>query len=406
MKVLYLLDEWPEPANSGAKVHDKIMLRCLTEDWQADVACWSKTGELPIETSISPMRIFSRASQSWRSLPWAVIKLFLKRVPLHTSEFLSSDTQEQLRELVLSVSPKVIVISAPRLAVIVPFIDSASSAKIVVDTHDVHVQRCQSIYDALPSNEVVERIKQKLLTYTYGIIEKHIYKRISVAWVLKKEDKLLLESFGSVPRVDIVPNVVDPDLVRDLSESSGGDIGDRVSCVFIGDYSYKPNEQCALMLIEWFGLDRVKATDVTLYLIGVNPSTAMMRRGELADNVCVTGEVADLRDYYKPIDTIFLAPLLAGGGVKRKVIEAMACGCPVITTEVGAEGLELVDGVTAEICPVKSFPEKIVALASDRRRRTKLAEIGQEHIGANFSYSTLRAAVRASFENILGDTVN
>ena len=43
MKVLYLLDQWPFPTNSGARVHDKLMLACLTGDWDAAVACYAES---------------------------------------------------------------------------------------------------------------------------------------------------------------------------------------------------------------------------------------------------------------------------------------------------------------------------------------------------------------------------
>ena len=326
--------------------------------------------------------------------------MLFKGQAVHTAEFLTEESKEGLRELIEADSPGIIVLSSPRLAVVVPFIRSLSGARIIVDTHDVHVQRCQSILDSLPFWDFKERLKQWLLVQSYGVIEKTIYKEVDVAWALKEEDQLLLESFDSVRRVDLVPNVVDPEMVNDL-----GDIDDHVnpkevSCVFIGDYSYKPNEHSALMLIDWFEQEPIKSMGSLLYLIGVNPSEEMMARAEPLGNVHVTGEVPDLRSYYHPVDAVFLAPLLAGGGVKRKVIEAMACGCPVITTEVGAEGLRLVDGVTAEICKVDAFPERIVGLCQDRATRVQLSRNAQDHILSQYGYETLRDAVKHSISHL------
>jgi glycosyltransferase involved in cell wall biosynthesis len=152
--------------------------------------------------------------------------------------------------------------------------------------------------------------------------------------------------------------------------------------------------------MDWFGRDRIREAAVTLYLIGVNPTAQMMREADKRENIIVTGEVADLKEYYRPVDTLFVAPLLAGGGVKRKVIEAMARGCPVITTDVGAEGLALDDGRTAEVCRIEEFPERILQLVADRKKRILLAMMAQKYINENFGYMTLQAAVRNSFESL------
>ena len=399
MKILYLLDEWPIPATSGAKVHDKIMLRCLSDDWQAHIGCWVYRDDVGT-TALPAEQLFPRTKLSWRRFPIALFKLMFQDRPLHCSEFMSRQARRKLSDFVESISPDVVILSAPRLAAIVPFLRRISEAKIVVDTHDVHVQRCTSIYNMLPTNEFAERLKQNLLIRSYSIIEKEIYKCVDVAWVLKDEDKELLESFNSVSTVHIVPNVVDPDMVQMIAAEEKRARKKNVSCVFIGDYSYKPNERCALALIDWFSSDRLINTDVSLFLVGVNPTTAMQRRAEHFSNIDVTGRVDDLSDYLYPIDAIFLVPLLAGGGVKRKVIEAMACGCPVITTTVGAEGLSLQDGETAVIRSVEEFPESIAHLVENREMRIRLATDGQRYINTYFGYGIARESVRVSLSQL------
>ena len=397
MKVLYLIDEWPIPTTTGAKVHDKIMMKCLLEDWAAEVSCWFEPERPESFPALPDTNTLVRKRLSWSSIPLAILRLLLARVPLHTGEFLSSESQTALRRILSDANPQVIVLSSPRLAAIVPFIRRSCRARIIVDTHDVHVQRCRSIIDALSPMQLGERIKQLLLVRSYGIIEKEIYKQVDVAWALKLEDKELLD-FRSVATVDIVPNVADPDMLPNLDAELLAVEKDSTSCVFVGDYSYAPNEQCALIALDWFKDPRIMALGVKLYLIGVNPTDAMLKAAQGCRNVEITGKVPSLTEYYRPVDAIFLAPLLAGGGVKRKVIEAMVCGCPVITTTVGAEGLDLSDGETALIREVGDFAEAILDLVGNRQRRIELAFAGQDHINLHFGFDKLRGLVRASIK--------
>lgn len=399
MNILYLLDQWPFPVISGARAHDKLMLKCLTEDWNATPVCWDDQSiRRPIGLPAS--HVLRHDKLGWSNILPAVLDMYLRDRPLHYTEFAGPHARRQLRSVVGDVEPDVIVLSSPDLACTVPYLKSMSGAKIVVDTHDIQLQRCQSILRSLRATDVTEVLRYLLLTRSYTLTEKYIYRDVDSAWVLKEEDKQLLASYESCKHIHVVPNVVDPDFVGELlpDESPAQEV--PLAFVFVGKYDYLPNEQCALQLIEWFADGPLAAGHVPLYLIGVAPSDAMNRGARNLSNVLVTGSVPSLQEYLKPVDRIFIAPMLAGGGVKRKIIEAMAMGCPVLTTSVGAEGLELRSGETAEICGIDEFPRRALDLARDRERRARLAISGQRHILARFGYDKLQASVRSAIEHL------
>ena len=78
-----------------------------------------------------------------------------------------------------------------------------------------------------------------------------------------------------------------------------------------------------------------------LLLVGGHPSPDLASLA--GPGVTITGVVADVAPYYQQAD-IALAPLRAGGGTRLKILEAMARGRPVVSTSLGAEGLDVTHG--------------------------------------------------------------
>lgn len=396
-----MLDQWPFPSESGARVHDKLMLRCLTQDWNAVSLCWEESDSKK-SVGLRPAHLLQHRRLGWRNIMPAVLGMFIQGRPLHHAEFLSGESQVRLSQVISGVNPDVIVLSSTDLACAVPFLRRICGARIIVDTHDIQVQRCESILDSLQFPNLGQMLKYWLLIRSYSIIEKRIFRAVDSAWVLKDEDRSTLLSYGSCRDIHIVPNVVDPDSVSVLLDETSPIPETPAAFVYVGKYDYEPNEQCALMLMDWFSDGPLSASKAQLNLVGVAPTRAMTRKASGVTNIRITGPVTSLDEFLKPIDRIFIAPILAGGGVKRKVIEAMAMGCPVITTDVGAEGLDLRSGETAEVCTIDEFPQRALDLMTQRARRRRLAIAGQKHILAKFGFERLRTSVQSAMERFAG----
>jgi glycosyltransferase involved in cell wall biosynthesis len=108
-------------------------------------------------------------------------------------------------------------------------------------------------------------------------------------------------------------------------------------------------------------------------------------------SVEVTGTVPDLEPWYART-RVCVAPLLAGGGSRLKILEALAAGRPVVATSIGAEGLEdLVGrGVVVEDDPDR-MAAALAELLSDGDRSAELGRAGVAAVAADHSWS---AAVR------------
>jgi glycosyltransferase involved in cell wall biosynthesis len=115
--------------------------------------------------------------------------------------------------------------------------------------------------------------------------------------------------------------------------------------VFVGSMDYAPN----IAAVEFF-LQAVwplllsEISELRFRVVGRNPPAALLAMARKSAQVEFTGFVSDVRPHVRDAQ-VSVIPLQVGGGTRIKVFEAMAMGCPVVSTALGVEGLDVVDGV-------------------------------------------------------------
>jgi glycosyltransferase involved in cell wall biosynthesis len=123
---------------------------------------------------------------------------------------------------------------------------------------------------------------------------------------------------------------------------------------------------------------------VRLTIVGNQPPPDLARLTE-DPRIRVTGFVPALEPYFARA-TVFVSPMRIGGGILLKNVDAMAAGCPVVTTSIGNEGVGATPGrhlVTAD--DTDAFARAVVQLLRDEGERRRLAEQGRQFVGARFS---------------------
>ncbi len=198
--------------------------------------------------------------------------------------------------------------------------------------------------------------------------------------------------------VDVVPNGVDLDYF-----TSDGGPRDPATLVFTGKMSYHANVTAALSLLRDI-MPRIwsQRPDVKLVIVGKKPPKAIR---DLADRhagrVTVTGFVPDIRPYLRR-STIAVAPISYGAGIQNKVLEAMACGTPVVATSAAARALEAEPGHELLLADEPmAFAATVVSLLRDPERRRSIGEAGRAYAERTHSWSKMTERLENIYDELI-----
>lgn len=256
-----------------------------------------------------------------------------------------------------------------------PYIDTIrahSDAKIVLRTHNVEHQ----IWERIAKKEILllKRLYIKHLARTLKKYELSVIDKVDGIAAITYTDAAFFRGITATPVIDI-PYGIDVDKFIPKYETNK-----KPSFYHIGSMNWRPNEEA----IKWFLTevwDKIngRVPNARLYLAGRNMPKWLKRLKK--KGVSVVGEVPDAQEFVKQHD-VAVVPLLSGSGIRIKIIESMALGKAVITTLVGAEGIqytEFEDIIIAEnvpkmveaVCRLYNHPEEAEVLG---RKARKLVE--------------------------------
>ncbi len=207
----------------------------------------------------------------------------------------------------------------------------------VLSAHNVEAQiwerYCQA--ETNPLKKIYIYLQwQKLVRY-----ETKAAQRYSAVTTVSEPDRdMFVKNYGC-EQVTVVPNGVDERYFTPVkAEIKPG------SMVFTGSMDWRPNQDGARYFIEEiFPLIKRQIPAASFTVVGRKPPQWLMDLAEKINGVTVTGTVDDVRPYIAG-SSLYVVPLRVGGGSRLKILEAMAMAKVVLSTTVGAEGLDVEDG--------------------------------------------------------------
>jgi glycosyltransferase involved in cell wall biosynthesis len=196
------------------------------------------------------------------------------------------------------------------------------------------------------------------------------------------------------------PVTVLPPYFYEAEEICPRDASHFASCsdvVFVGGFPHVPNVDAALFIAqEVMPLVWREQPDARLVLVGYAPPEEV--RALAGPRVLVTGQVAAVEPYME-IARVNLAALRFGAGVKGKVVQALQLGVPVVTTPVGAEGIDIEPGHHAIVAEgASALADGVLSLFRDPARCAALSVAGTELVRRSFTRAAASEAIAKAFD--------
>ncbi len=323
------------PTNLYPQAGQKIALNNLdkyhADNTAVDIIAIANKAEINAATDLR-----GKYKNNLFTYPLAVTDKFIScltnlSIPFKFSTRYQATVAQKLQELLEKNTYDIIHFEYSHAAVYLDLINriNCNHTHIVISIHDIVFQ---SFLRKSENNPILGVEVARLFKF-----EKKLYSNVNELWVLSKKDRDLLTSLFTIPEKKII--IKPPKLSEFISQVERNiDKIQKKSLLFWAAMNRWENEQAAMIFIQKCFTKLLQIdSEYKLYIVGSNPSAKISKLRD--NNIIVTGFVEDPTPFFEKAE-IGIVPLIQGAGIKLKTLEMLAAGMPVISTNIGAEGVE------------------------------------------------------------------
>ena len=363
MNVLFLAHRVPYPPDKGDRIRSYHLLRHLARDHRLHLAClaWSREEAAAAERLRDLCESVEVIRRTDGRAKWHSLTGLITGRPLTVPYFSSPALRRTVRRRCRRDDIDLVVVFSSGMA---QFADRLPEIPRIIDFADVDSDKWMQYArrTSFPRSLIYALEGRRLRRY-----EKEVAGRFDSCLVISQAEAALLRSFCPDCPLEVVPNGVDLEYFRPLKA-----IPDSRELVFVGMMDYHANVDGVIYFCrEIFPLIRRRVPEATFTIVGGSPTPAVRRLARL-EGVSVEGYVRDVRSYLGRA-AVCVVPLRIARGVQNKILEAMACGRPVVTTGRALQGIQAQPGRDLVVADdAASFAESTAQLLADEALRTRL----------------------------------
>jgi polysaccharide biosynthesis protein PslH len=301
----------------------------------------------------------------------------VSRIPVAVSRYISNAMRSQLEELLRRETFDSVVCDF-----LFPSPNFARLENCVLFQHNVEATIWKRYVE---HNSGLKKRYFQLQARRMAAYEGRVCRAVRKVVAVSDADAEAMRRDYGVDRVYAAPTGVDLDY---FARPDGGE--KLADMVFLGSMDWMPN----IDGVTWFArevLPRIhaKRPECTLAVVGRRPAAEVSRLAEGNSRIKVTGTVPDVRPWLFG-SMLSIVPLRIGGGTRLKIYEAMASRTPVVSTTIGAEGLDVSHG--DNICLADSpgeFADQCLQLLANAAERERLARAAWDLVASKYSWDVV-----------------
>lgn len=225
----------------------------------------------------------------------------------------------------------------------------------------------------------------------------HAYRPFARVVLVTREDELETIRADASLKTTVIENGVDTQYYC----SDGGIVRDRQCMLFTGTLAYPPNALAVRFLATEI-LPRVRRAlpEARLTIVGRDPQADVCALAQIR-GVSVHANVADVRPYLAAAG-VFACAMTSGTGIKNKLLEAMACGVPVVATPLACQGLTVQHGDEMLIAnDAAAFATAILRIVEDEALAIQLSTVARRYVVAHHCWERVAARYEALYREVI-----
>jgi glycosyltransferase involved in cell wall biosynthesis len=383
MRILTLTPRLPWPPIDGGRIAMARLAEGLVRAG-ADVEILSlnprkhrvpAVAPIPVQTvDIDTSRIFTPA--------------FTKDVPFIVARFVSKQFRDALHSALKRFAPDIVQIESPFMLPYVDAIRAASGGRVVLRSLNVEFR----IWEGLARSQrnplrriALQRIARSLRTYEVEQLDAP-----DAILPISEDDADDYRGLGCTRPIHVVPcGVAVPEAARAAIPNSVG---------FIGSLDFRPNQEAVQWIVSELWPRVIERLPEARLSIAGSSAPAWLRRR--MSNIDFRGKVDDASAFVNEM-AVMIAPLFAGGGMRMKVLEAMALGKPIVATALGAGGLDVAHGRDILIADdAAAFADAVALLLRDCETALRIGEAARETVRVRYDNDVLATGLLRFYESL------
>jgi len=380
MKILYITQLFPFPADSGGKIKSYQTLQLLSQENDIYLICFSDSA---LEASyLKKVKDFCKSVQvvyrpevtrRFKEIPLMIIKSIFSLKPFEILRYSSSQVTDYIFELLQREDIEAIHIDHLNMAQYLP---KNKSQKWVLEEHNIESNLLKQAYK-------VSRFPLKIFylweSIKFWLFEKKYWNKFDEILAISYIDKKNIVSRGiNEKKIVVFPPVLKPN--NRFSPKN------KKVILFAGFLSWWPNSEGVYWFYDnVFHLIKKKVSKVEFWLVGKQATDRMKEIAKKDSKVKLLGYVRNIGEIYKKV-LVLVVPIKGGSGIRMKILDGLSAGLPVVSTFFGVSGIDVIDGEEVLLAdkPDK-FADKVIRILTNKKLADQLSVKVLKFVADNYS---------------------